>query len=207
VLLRHGESTCSVKGLIGGVRGCTGLTRRGVRQVEQLRDRLAETRELEGAACLYSSVLPRAIETAQIVSPALGGLEVKTDCGLCELHPGECDGLSWAEFRELNGEPDFSSEPHKPLSPGGESWAGFLERVEASLRALADRHPGDIAVVACHGGVIDGSLIRFLGIGRLGTRLALGTANCSITEWEVSGGRWRLVRYNDTAHAPREGRA
>ena len=36
-----------------------------------LRDRLALTGELAGADALYASVLPRAIETAELLAPAL----------------------------------------------------------------------------------------------------------------------------------------
>ncbi len=200
VLVRHGESTCALKGLVGGLRGCSGLSARGARQVEALRDRIAETRELEPTAALYSSVLARAVETAEILAPALGNPAVKTDCGLCELHPGECDGMSWAEAKAVYGERDFTVDPYKPVSPGGESWAGFLGRVEANLEALAERHTGQTVVISCHGGVIDGSLIVFLGVARLGTGLALRTQNASMTEWDVTDRRWRLVRYNDAAH-------
>ena len=68
-----------------------------------LADRLAETGELAGTDVLYASVLPRAIETARLLAPALAGrdadggdraaLEPVNECGLCELHPGEADGL------------------------------------------------------------------------------------------------------------------
>ena len=59
---------------VGGVRGpdrVPGLTERGRRQVEALGDRLAPTGELAGADALYASVLPRAIETAELLAPAL----------------------------------------------------------------------------------------------------------------------------------------
>ncbi|MDP8987435.1 MAG: histidine phosphatase family protein, partial [Actinomycetota bacterium] len=60
--------------------------------------------------------------------------------------------------------------------------------------------------VACHGGVVDGSLMCFLGLPlqRVGD-LELRAANAAVTEWlvEVEPGRsprWALRRYNDTAH-------
>ena len=57
----------------GGRVGCTGLTERGMPRCEALRDRLAVTGELAGTDALYASVLPRAIETAEILAPALVG--------------------------------------------------------------------------------------------------------------------------------------
>ena len=73
VMIRHGEAVCNVSGVCGGRLGCEGLTPRGRRQVEELRDRLLATGELAGADVLYASVLPRAIETAELVAPALVG--------------------------------------------------------------------------------------------------------------------------------------
>ncbi|MGH3975697.1 MAG: histidine phosphatase family protein, partial [Pseudonocardiaceae bacterium] len=101
VLIRHGESRATVDQMMGGHEGCRGLTERGKRQAEALADRLTRTGELADASVLLASVLPRAVETAEIVAPILGGLEVKQVCDFCELHVGAADGLlSWEEFRE-----------------------------------------------------------------------------------------------------------
>src|SRR6187455_1095856 len=100
VLVRHGESRAQELGILGGHGGCQGLSLRGRAQAEALRDRLGSTDELAGATVLYSSIMPRAVETAQIISPALGGLEVRSECDFCEGHPGDADGLTWAELEE-----------------------------------------------------------------------------------------------------------
>src|SRR5215218_610345 len=98
VLVRHGESMATVDGVVGGHQGCRGLSDRGRRQAEALRDRLVATGEIR-ADVLMASVLPRAVETAEIMAPALGGLAVEQECDLCEIHPGEGDGLAWSEFQ------------------------------------------------------------------------------------------------------------
>ena len=95
VLIRHGEAVCNVSGVCGGQLGCRGLTDRGRRQVEGLRDRLLETGELAGADVLYASVLPRAIETAELLAPALLGGAAGSAAGSVQWHPpGECRRLS-----------------------------------------------------------------------------------------------------------------
>ncbi|MGH3578745.1 MAG: histidine phosphatase family protein, partial [Mycobacterium sp.] len=96
-----------------------------------------------------------------------------------------------------------SRHPDRPLSPGGESWREFLSRVRASLSWLAARHPGETVVVACHGGIIDGSLVEFLGVPDLGTGMDLRTSHASLTSWEHHGRRWRLSGYNDASHLAR----
>jgi broad specificity phosphatase PhoE len=212
VLVRHGEAVCNVAGVCGGVLGCQGLTARGRGQVEGLRERLAASGELAGADALYASVLPRAVETAELLAPALRRVEsgseeppldVVTECGLCELHPGDADGLSWSEFTDRFGALDWDDDPGQPIAPGGESWTGFVNRVSASLDKLAVDHPGQLVVVACHAGVIEASLLSKLPVagGLEGARLQLRTDHASMTTWEVDDGRWRLLGYNDGAPA------
>jgi probable phosphoglycerate mutase len=217
VLVRHGEAVCNVAGVCGGRLGCSGLTERGVHQVELLRDRLAVTGELAGTDALYASVLPRAIQTAEILAPSLvagdadplpvldgegPGLSVTSDCGLCELHPGQADGLSWAQFTERFGQLDWDRDPDQIIAPGGESWTGFVNRAADTLEAIAARHRGQLVVVACHAGVIEASLLALMPVagGRQGARLQLRTHHASLTSWEVDEGRWRLLGYNDGAH-------
>jgi len=217
VLVRHGEAVCNVSGVCGGRIGCCGLTERGRAQVEALRDRLGATGELEGTDALYASVLPRAIETAEILAPVLGRGAgsaggsappgITLECDLCELHPGEADGLTWDEFTERFGTLDWDADPDQPIAPGGESWTGFVNRVDAVLDTLAGRHPGQLVVVACHAGVIEASLLAKLPVerGLAGARLQLRTQHASMTGWEVEGGRWRLLGFNDAAHHQRAG--
>jgi probable phosphoglycerate mutase len=204
VLVRHGESACNIAGVVGGHKGCSGLSDQGRRQAEALRDRLAATRELASADALYSSVLERAVETARIISPEVGdgALAPIPRCGLCELHPGEGDGLTWAEFEELYGEPDWFTDPSRPIAPDGESWTVFTKRVAGELRSLAEVHAGELVVVSCHGGVVEASMQSFLPFADAlpPPRLRLPTAYTSLTEWEIDDSGWRLVRYNDVAH-------
>jgi broad specificity phosphatase PhoE len=203
VLIRHGESRAALDQVVGGVRGCTGLSELGIRQCHALRDRLARTKELEPVDVLLASVLSRAVETAVLIAPALDltAGDVVQDCDICELHPGECDGMTWEEFRQVYGESDMGSDPYTPLSPGGESLADFHLRVGRTITQLAAAYEGRTAVIATHGGFIHASLAVFLGLPGFGRSAELNPDNASITEWSrPPGRRWRLVRYNDTAH-------
>ncbi len=213
VLVRHGEAVCNVSGVCGGPIGCGGLTDLGRAQVAVLRDRLAATGELAGADALYASILPRAIETAVLLAPALvadSGPGVGRaahpvpiqECALCELHPGEADGLDWSAYTARFGVPDWDTDPGRPIAPGGESWTGFVNRVCGALDVLAARHVGELVVVACHAGVIESSLLAKLPVagGLEGARMQLRTQHASLTTWEVDAGGWRLLGYNDGAH-------
>lgn len=203
VLIRHGESQCNLDQVVGGHEGCTGLSDHGHAQAAALGQRLARTGELGEVAAVYSSVLPRAIETAGHLTDALGGIDAVSDCGLCEVHPGDADALTWDEARERF---DLSRSTYHPWAPGSESWAEFVARVGSSLSRLATKHAGSTVVVACHGGVVDASFSVF-GHVSLYPPFELRTEYTAITEWHTEGdpalwppARWRLARYNDDAH-------
>jgi 2,3-bisphosphoglycerate-dependent phosphoglycerate mutase len=200
VLVRHGQSLATVNQVVGGHEGCTGLSPTGREQVEALRDRLAATGELGPVAALVASILPRAVETAEILAPALGWPPVRQDCDVCEIHPGEGDGLPWSEFESRYPAPSPRSR-FEPWSPGGESWADFMARAGRALRTLAGQHEGATVVVACHGGVVEASFVA-LGNLPLQRSFHLATDNASLTEWELRPGdeQWWLRRYNDAAH-------
>ena len=210
VLVRHGEAQCNVSGVCGGPKGCSGLTDTGREQVAALAERLGVTGELSGASALYASVLPRAVETAAGIAPALadgtgGSPPLVTECGLCELHPGEADGMTWQEFFAAFGTPDWDTDPTQPIAPDGESWTGFVRRVAGTLDVLAARHPAELVVVATHAGVVEASVLAKMPVNRGldGARLQLRTTHTSLTTWEVDDGRWRLLGYNDAAHLVR----
>jgi probable phosphoglycerate mutase len=203
VLVRHGEADCNVAKRFGGPLGCTGLSPNGREQVERLRDRLRRSGELADTTALYASTLPRAIETAQILNDAIGHPELVTDERVCELHPGEADNMSFVDYSSTffaEGSGRWRDDPSIPTAPGGESWTGFLDRVEAALIDLTDRHAGGTVVVACHGGVVDASMLRFLQMDEQYRAARFITENSSLTEWTRRRDRWRLVRYNDAAH-------
>ena len=202
VLVRHGQGEVNVSGVIGGTEGCTGLSDLGRVQVTSMADRLRRTGELADVDSVVASVLPRAIETATILCAGLGvdPSTIELDCEVCELHPGEADGLVWEDYVARFDAPDWDIDPSLPLSPGGESWLSFVDRVSLGLDALVDRHQGEVVVVGTHAGVIEASIIaKLLGSapGELHPRLRLRTAHASLTEWEVADGRWLLRRYND----------
>jgi probable phosphoglycerate mutase len=206
LLIRHGESQVYVDGVVGGLATCNGLSDLGRRQAAALRDRLAETHEFDPVDALIASTLPRARETAEIISPAIGNLPVVEDEDVCELHPGEADGMSYDDYVAKYGWRDMEANPDLELSPGGESIAAFHRRVGTALTRIADAHPDQTVVIACHGGVVDVGLRTLLGLGMVGG-FDLYTENTSITEFVLAPAterrptrRWRLVRYNDAAH-------
>jgi probable phosphoglycerate mutase len=196
VLVRHGEPVSAVKGIVGGAFGDTGLTDRGRDQVRAIAERLAKSGELGEVSALYSSSLPRAIETAELLAPAFGGLAVTVRHELREHDPGEMDGMLWSEAIATFPIPNFDTHPDVAVAPGGDSLVGFHERVRAALYELVACHVGETVVVACHGGVVAAAVGEAFGVPT-DRRMALPTHYASMTELWANGERFELARYND----------
>jgi probable phosphoglycerate mutase len=200
-VIRHGESQAQAAHILSGHDTCTGLTDIGRAQVGALNARLVRTGELGSVDAVYTSVLPRARETAAILKPALGGLEAHAECDWCEIHSGVAEGMGYDEMRAKYLAGVRFADPYDRPIPDGESWADLYTRVGTRLqRAVAD-HRGETVVVAGHGGTIGASFVAF---GHLpmpqATDIVHNVHNASITEWVGVDGRWRLVRFNDAAH-------
>lgn len=201
LLVRHGESRSSVDRAIGGPRSCGGLSDLGRRQSAALADRLTRTGEAGDDVALYASHYRRAVETAELLAPALGDVEVRVDDRFGEHDPGpDCDGLTFDEFVERHGMPDWDADPYAVTFPGGETMAEMHYRVGVGLHEVTRQHAGGTIVVCCHGGVVDAAMRLALRAPIVGD-FELYTTNTSITELLlVRAGRWRLQRYNDASH-------
>lgn len=203
VLVRHGDAHAGFHGVISGPLGCKGLTDLGRFQAETLRDHLAAGSAARVDA-LLTSKLPRAIETADIIAPALRFDSVPQDCDLCEVHTGEADGVDWTDYAARFGELDMHKHPDTPFAPGGDSWNSFHERVDATLHRLAATHVEQTVMAVTSAGVIAASLrLRFGGPTLQGPRMI--PTNTGITVWEVDDDTrsWTLRSFDDTAHLPR----
>lgn len=193
ILIRHGESHANVTDEIVGHDTCRGLTDTGRAQAAALRDRLLSRGGI-AAAALYTSELPRAIETASILSPAIanGGCEPVRRCALCEFHWGAMEGRPRADFGGVG-------TIYEPVaSSGGESWLRFVMRCRRALLAVAGEYAGRTVVIVTHGGVIRASMYHFAGVNGPGA-VELDVDYTSVTVWSggAAGGRWRLERFND----------
>lgn len=124
VLLRHGQSTWNAKNLFTGWVDVD-LSPGGEAEARAAGELLAETTDLD-LRILHTSVLTRAIRTAEIALAAAGRswLPVRRHWRLNERHYGDLQGKNKAEIKQEFGEEQFMlwrrsyDTPPPPLAPG-----------------------------------------------------------------------------------------
>ena len=153
-LIRHGADDPTVR---GGWNG-HGLTDEGIAQAQKLAE------EMTGAKMrvdrIFASDLPRAAQTARILSDALG-CPVEACAGLREVNNGELAGMKNEVADEKYPGLYWSTLAYDECYPGGESPEAFFRRVRAAWTELKHRILADApetALIVTHGGVIEAIL-------------------------------------------------
>lgn len=187
LFIRHGETALNAARVLQPA--ATPLSTRGLAQAQAVAERLAAQR----LAGVLSSDLPRALQTAQAIAAAQGGLAVQTTPLLQERNFGDLRGLP------------YDSLPLDPIAadaapPGGESMADFLARVQQAFeQALALQQAlGGVLAVVSHGLVIRALLGRQVALPP-GMAEAPRMANTSVTVVSV-GMPHRAGLVDCTAH-------
>jgi probable phosphoglycerate mutase len=194
-LIRHGDYDDLVDGK--AVEN-PGLSSKGVRQAQLLRDRLARTGEIKADA-LIASPARRASETAEILAPALGVPVVLN----ADLEEWRCDrgALSPEEFTARWQRVSEAQRPFFQWVEGGESFVELTARVQLAINRIWQEHVGKTSVLVTHGGVIQASFAYFFNLSAT-TIPGISTENTAITQWTrpADVNRWTLRGHNDNAH-------
>ena len=103
---------------------------------------LGERRRDDGLACVFTSDLRRAVETAELAFDG-SGIEIRQDDRLRECNYGELNG---APVERLDPRVRFVDEPY----PGGESYRDCVEKMRAFLEDVSAEFDGRRVVVIAH---------------------------------------------------------
>lgn len=154
IYARHGESTANTLHVFSNRQADHPLTEKGKEQAATLGNELSSVTITD----FYSSPIPRAVQTAQIISDFLH-IPFKVDDGLREFDAGVLEGRSdeaaWAEFSDLWNAWFTLELPHHKLD-GGESLVEIQARLEKFLNNLVDRFRNHETTILCitHGGLL-----------------------------------------------------
>ena len=195
-LVRHGETEWNSQGRLQG-HTPTSLSPVGIRQAELLAGRLKDMR----LSAIYSSDLPRARETADIIA-AGHHVQVRLTPELRERYYGQWEGLTHQEMQaqDPDGYARWREGDERFSPPGGERVADVRARVSRLTAQLVRTHTGDDAILLVgHGGSLRSLTVHMLGLPvMVPLRLALDNASLSIIR--ESSGTAILEKWNDISH-------
>jgi probable phosphoglycerate mutase len=142
VLVRHGETDWNRERRVQGSQGAP-LNAAGHEQAKALARLLWEV----PFQAVYSSTLPRALETASYVAGP-HGVSVVTDPRLNEIHHGDWEGMAEADLPDPDLYRRWRDDPTACALPGAEPLPSVRDRAVAAMRDIAARHPAGDGLVA-----------------------------------------------------------
>jgi broad specificity phosphatase PhoE len=193
---RHGETDWNREGRWQGHSG-PGLNETGRTQAALLAERL----EKLGVDLIYTSDLPRTLETATIVAQRLG-IALELDPAFREVDVGDWAGLTRDAVAERNPEGYQRWVEGAAGWSGGESYEDMHSRVVAAYERICARHPDATVLVVSHGGTVRALTAHAVGLKLHDRRRIDGVRNCSLTALDHWADSSRLVKFNDDGHLP-----
>ncbi|GAB2937051.1 histidine phosphatase family protein [Micromonospora polyrhachis] len=203
-LIRHAEAACNAAAIVGGEKGCTGLTSLGHRQANAVAGRISAEHHIEPYDMLVCSPRLRVRQTTEPISTATG-LPYTVINDLRGPDHGDADAQPWAQIKETFGG-SMQHQPDKPIAPGGDSWNSYLDRATAALDRILTEHEGNRILIIGHSETIEAAHNLLLGLPRgSSTRVWIHSNHTAIARWRLQVNRrgratWLLDTHNDTQH-------
>ncbi len=200
LLLRHGQSEGNQQGTFGG-HGPTPLTALGRAQAAATGRVLAAE---GGLSAIYSSDLPRALDTARAVSQATG-VDIVTTEGLRERSVGVFTGLTFTEAEEKYPEAfaALMRRESEVCPPEGETHAQCSARALAVLDEAVARNPSGRTLLVSHALTLYLLVLHILGVehGTHSRKLFVRSDNCALHRLRrTPEGLWTVLALNDKSH-------
>src|SRR3989344_4591222 len=143
--VRHGETRWNIEDKIQGHTDSP-LTELGLKQAQDL---VAQLRGRDFKK-VYTSDLPRAKTTAEIIAKALG-LELQETPLLRERNFGPYEGTSKDNLKLLEEAEEGNADFDDTVIESNES---IIERLTTFIKKTAAEHPGESVLVVTHGGAM-----------------------------------------------------
>jgi broad specificity phosphatase PhoE len=204
LLTRHGHTDRSEPDRYLGQRVDAQLTERGRADAQALGERLAEVR----LDRVVSSPLPRAVDTAQLITG--GRTSVETDRRLAEMDYGDWEGMTVDEVQQLRADEysAYDADPAGYQIPGGESGRLLAERLTTLLDDVVGwwrAQPAEVehnVLLVGHASVNRALLAVSLDVPLrdFRRRFAQDWANLTVLRWSEPEAGPMLLLANDMGH-------
>lgn len=152
-IIRHGQDDNSVRGGWSN----TSLTEFGVEQAKNLAEEISFNYKKYNIGKIYSSDLPRARQTADIVSSSLDNIDVIFEKNLREVNNGNLAGMKNETAEILYPHFYWRNLGYEESYPNGESPKDFYIRISSYFNSLMKEVANfdkNILIIT-HGGVIN----------------------------------------------------
>lgn len=199
ILIRHGQSQGNAEGRFGGHTD-TPLSSLGRKQAEAT----AKTLSAEKFSAIYSSDLPRAVETASPLARLTNAPLIITEA-LRERSVGVMEGLTFPEAAAQHPEQyqDLLRRDFDHVLLGGESYRQMLDRAAAKLDEAIRKNKGGRIALFTHTGTICILILHIMGaLDSPNLKpVWIGTQNCGLARFDLrADGFVRVLGINDTRH-------
>ena len=201
ILVRHGQQQFPEPGSTKDFSAWIDppLSKVGLRQAEAVGRHLS----LRPVTAVYSSRLARANVTGQAIAEH-HGLDVVVDDRLreIEMFRDMPDGTrnpmeAFGPEQMARAQEEFVATRRWSAYPGTETAAELRGRVVAAVESVIATHPGEVVVVACHGGVINAYLADMLGLEE---DMFFRPAHASVHRVAFLGARRVVGALNEISH-------
>jgi probable phosphomutase (TIGR03848 family) len=200
MLIRHGENDYVKKGLMAGRLPGVHLNKNGLKQAQEVADKLAGA----PVKAIYSSPLERALETAEPIARSVS-LDVIPRPGLIEVDIGEWQNQSLKRLSRQKIWKIVGNAPSRMQFPGGESFAEAQIRICNEISLLSRQHePKDLVICVSHADPIRLAVAYFLGLPLdLFQRLIVAPASITALEIREAGSRLLTLNYEISFTLPK----
>jgi 2,3-bisphosphoglycerate-dependent phosphoglycerate mutase len=196
-LIRHGETTWNAESRFQGQQDSL-LTTLGLAQAEAVATYL----RAHTLSALYSSDLPRTLQTARPIALATG-LTVVPEAALRERNLGVFEGLTRGEVQERHSEAYMRYVAREPeyAIPNGESLHQLNQRGLQIMEKLARRHPGEQIAIVSHGAILTTFLRHLNGIElHLPSPFVIHNGSVSRISFDSARGQWIILSQGEILH-------
>jgi probable phosphoglycerate mutase len=192
-LVRHGHSTANAKAILAGRDFKVSLSKLGVKQSISVAEELKSRR----FHSIYSSPLPRCLETLEPLVANTKGAKIEILGGVIEMEYGDWSGKKLSTLGRNGLWRTIQNRPSLVRFPNGESFMEMQTRAMESIQNVAK--PGAEILICSHGDVIKAIIAGLIGLPfDAFQRLSIDPA--SITVLEIFDGRVSLKIMNGTSH-------
>ena len=157
-IVRHGETDWNKQRRVLGWSK-TPLNQKGISQAHRLAHLLSPLK----IDALYTSPLPRTLQTAEILGASLGTQPI-SEHSFTEANIGGWEGLFWKDLADDKVRKDYYNRPTTARPPNGETFSEVQARAVSGIEKLLKKDPHGSFMIVTHADLVRCMLSHYLRV-------------------------------------------